>query len=195
MSPSRPWLSAPVVEGRSVRLRPLLDGDVVRIVEACGDPSTRAWLGNLPDPYGEADARAFLEDTRERAASGSAVTWAIADPVDDRLVGVINIFDIRPIGAGEIGYWVHPDARGRGVATQASRLALRHGFVEVEDGGLGLHTIRAYAATGNEASARVLRAAGLRESGTARGNTVLAGGVVGDTIAFDIVAEELAAGS
>lgn len=190
LTPARPWLTAPRIVGRNLVLRPLQEDDAPRIVEACTDPVTRAWLGRMPDPYDETTALAFVEETRARAADGAAVTWAIADPDDDRLLGVVNVFDLKEV-SGEVGYWVHPDARGRGVATEATRLALRHGFIEADDGGLGLTTIRAFAAPGNEASNAVLRNAGMRTAGTARNNTTLGDGSRGDTIAYDMVAGEL----
>ena len=127
LTPATPWLETPRIAGRSVALRPLRDEDAPRIIEACTDPVTRAWLGRMPDPYGDVEALEFIETTKENAAAGRTVTWAMADPADDRLLGVINVFDIDDV-SGEVGYWVHPGERGRGVATEATWLALRHGF-------------------------------------------------------------------
>ena len=42
--------------------------DVPRIVEACSDPVTQAWLGGLPAPYVEADARVVARSSVESAA-------------------------------------------------------------------------------------------------------------------------------
>ena len=46
------------------------------------------------------------------------VTWAIADPDDDRILGTVLWFNWTPEVECEVGYWTHPDARGRGLATQ-----------------------------------------------------------------------------
>jgi RimJ/RimL family protein N-acetyltransferase len=68
----------------------------------------------------------------------------------------------------EVGYWAHPDARGRGVMTEAVRLAVRHAFIAEADGGLGLHRLTGFAAVDNTASRRVLEAAGFVQFGTER---------------------------
>ncbi len=193
MSPATTWLETPVVLGEKVTLRPLTDSDVPRVVEACNDEKTRHWLAAMPSPYQEADARTWIEECREGAAVGNKVTWAIADRDSGRLIGAINLFDVQVERVGEVGYWVHPDARGRGVATEATRLALRHGFIPVEDGGLGLSVIRAHAALENLASQRVLTAAGMTHGGTKRRATVLHGGIRVDAALFDCIPEEFSA--
>ena len=162
-----------------------------RIVEGCTDPETVRWLGQLPQPYTAKDAVEFIETVTERHAAGTAVIWAVADPVTDDLVGTANLFDIRRGRDAETGYWVHPAARGRGVATEATRLMLRHAFVPVEDGGLGLQRVRAIAAEGNAASRRVLERAGLTLQGRERGIVLVQGGTPADAAIYDVVAGEL----
>ncbi len=181
--PSTTWLEAVPLEGDGVRLRPLHEDDVPRIVEACSDERTQHWLGQLPAPYTEADARAWLELNVEGQATGKKVTWAIADPVTDLLLGVINIFDISPIDA-EIGYWAHPDARGRGMMRAALRRATDHAF-----GDLGLGRVRAFAALENTASRHVIESCGYTQSGVERLGTTLRTGPA-DMALYDVLREE-----
>ena len=113
LEPSTVWLEAPVLVDRRVRLRPYRFGDVPRIVEACNDPVTRHWLARLPFPYTDDDARAHLEHLSEEAAAGRTLTWAVADPRDDRLLGEVALFGLVDLGRScEIGYWTHPAERG-----------------------------------------------------------------------------------
>ena len=58
---------------------------------------------------------------------------------------------------GEIGWSLHPDAQGRGFATEAAREMLRIGFDE-----LGLHRIVAGCDSRNTASLRVMERLGMR---------------------------------
>ena len=170
--PATPWLEAPRIASPRLplRLRELRESDVPRIVEACQDPETVRWLGRLPAPYGPAQALGSLGRRREEAAAGRGLALAGVD-ADDLLLGTVEINDIdlsHP--SGTVGYWVHPDARGRGVATEMARLALRHALLPAPDGGLGLARVLADAAVANTASRRVLEKAGMREVGTmARG--------------------------
>jgi RimJ/RimL family protein N-acetyltransferase len=183
-SPRTVWLETPLLTDSVVRLRPLRVGDSVRVVEAAADERTQRWLGRMPSPYTSTDAAAWLEATTEGAASGTSVTWAVTGD-DDVLLGVVNLFDIEPGTSAEIGFWAHPEARGRGVITRASALALRHGFET-----LGLVLIQGHAALGNTASRHALEAIGLREAGVVRlGTFVRPEGRV-DAMRYDVLVEE-----
>ncbi len=183
--PRHRWLEAVPLEADGLRLRPLREDDVPRIVEACSDERTQHWLGQMPSPYSESDAREWLEDNVEGQATGKKVTWAIADPRSDLLLGVINIFDISKID-GEIGYWAHPDARGRGVMRAAMRLTTQYAFTE-----LGLGRVRAFAALDNTASRHVIASTGYTQSGIERLGTTLRTGPA-DMALYDVLAEEWA---
>jgi RimJ/RimL family protein N-acetyltransferase len=168
---------------------------VPRIVEACSDETTAHWLTQMPAPYTPAHARDWLEEVREAIATGTGVTWAVAEPARDALLGVVTVFDIDPQGSAEVGYWTHPQARGRGVTTRACSLAVRHAFVPVDDGGLGLRRLRGLAADGNSASVRVLEANGFKETGRARRVKRMRDGTYVDLVHHDLLASEYLPGS
>lgn len=151
-----------------VGLRPARADDDPRIVEACRDPETATWLGHLPQPYREADAREWRDHVLADAASGNRVPWVVADPGTDELLGAMDLFSIRDQWDAELGYWTHPAARGRGLTTAAARLVLAHAFRPVERGGLGLVRLQAVVAVGNTASTRVLEKLGMQRAGTFR---------------------------
>lgn len=182
--PSTPWLDAPVLEGDGVRLRPWRASDADRIVEACSDERTAYWLGKLPQPYTLADAEAYLQDRVEVLATGRAVGWAVADPATDALLGSLALFDLTPQVSAEIGYWTHPDARGRGVMTAAVALAVRHGF-----DGLGLRRLSVFAATENVASRHVIEANGFRLVGIEHQSVAIRTGQA-DHAAYELLREE-----
>jgi RimJ/RimL family protein N-acetyltransferase len=95
--------------------------------------------------------------------------------------------------SGEIGYWMHPDARGRGVMTEAVRLVVRHAFTPSHAGGLGLRRLSLYAAAGNTASRHVATEAGFTFVGTLRGAEPIGDASYDDLLAYDLLAEEAAA--
>ncbi|MBO0847551.1 MAG: GNAT family N-acetyltransferase [Nocardioides sp.] len=179
------WLDVPVLEADRLRLRPWRESDVPRIVEACRDPRTQAWLGKMPDPYEESDAREWLEHQAENRATGRGVQWAVVDPDhEDRALAAIGYFDLVSEVELEIGYWAHPDARGRGVVTRAMSEVVRYAF---ED--LGVRRVMAGAAVDNAASRRVIEANGLTEWGTERLGTVVRSGRA-DIVWYDVLVEE-----
>jgi RimJ/RimL family protein N-acetyltransferase len=190
-SPRNPWLVAPRIAGEGVVLRPFRDADdVSRIVEACRDERTAYWLGQMPSPYTRADAEAYLAGRLEQLATGSGVPWAVAEPGTDVLVGSLTLFDLKPGREAEIGYWTHPDARGRGVMTEACRLAVRHAFTPEVAGGLGLRRLIVFAAEGNSASRRVIEANGFVQVGRERRGTRLRDGSLVDTACYDLLLED-----
>jgi RimJ/RimL family protein N-acetyltransferase len=156
--PRQPWLEPVVLEGEGLRLRRFAPVDVPRIVEACADPITQR-----SSPYTERDALAYLEAVEERHARNAGITWAVVDPTDDRVLASMGFFEYTPGVEAEIGYWTHPEARGRGVASRAMSVATAWMFGE-----LGLSRIRAFAAVDNAASRRVIERNGYRQTGIER---------------------------
>jgi len=190
--PTSRWLTTPVLETERLRLRPWQEGDVDRIVEACSDPVVRHWQPNLPAPYTESSAQAFMLRTAEQAAAGSGIGCCIADTETDRVLGSASVFDIgrRDPSCAEIGYWSHPDARGAGVVTAAVGRLAEHCFGDPAAGGLGLRRLFLTTAAGNAASCRVAERVGFSRVGTERRAYRLADGH-DDTAVYDLLGTDL----
>jgi ribosomal-protein-alanine N-acetyltransferase len=180
------WAESTVLESDRLRLRPFTEADVPRVVEACSDPLTRHFLAALPHPYTAATARAYLADCVWQAATGAKATWAIADRATDELIGNISVMDMLGVNAehGEIGYWLHPDARGRGLMTEATGMVVRHAF---SPAGLDRRRLVLYAAVDNPASNAVAAAAGFRLYGTQRVAERLGDGSYDDLNGYELV--------
>jgi RimJ/RimL family protein N-acetyltransferase len=189
-APRTPWFEVPRITGRGVLLRDYLDADVPRIVEACSDERTTYWLARMPSPYTATHAHAYLENRREQRATAAGISWVVAAPEGGELLGNISLFDLEPEKGAEIGYWAHPAARGRGVMTEALGLVVRHAFVPVEDGGLGLRRLYVRAGEANTASRRVLEANGFVETGRLRQENPMRDGTWSDTVTYDLLATE-----
>jgi len=74
--------------------------------------------------------------------------------------------------------------------TEACGLVVRHAFVPVEDGGLGLERVAVRASEGNSASRRVVEANGFVEVGRDRRGTRLRDDRLVDSITYDLLREE-----
>ena len=184
--PRTPWAESTVLESDRLRLRPFTDADIPRLVEACSDPLSRHFLSGLPRPYTPATARAYLDDCTWQAATGAKATWAVADRETDLLLANIAVMDMLGVSAdhGEIGYWAHPDARGRGVMTEATRLVVQHAL---DPEGLDRRRLALYAAVDNTASNAVAVAAGFTRYGTQRVAERLGDGSYDDLHGYEIV--------
>ena len=174
-----PWLEIPRLTNSRLRLRPFTGADAPRIAEAGADPRTQQWLVSLPRTYGQAEALAYVEATREAAARGAALTWCVADG-DDRCVGSVSLDGFGGYSRrAEIGYWSHPDARGRGLTTDAVRLVTSW----AEESAL-VDSLLIRAATTNAASCRVAEAAGYREVGVLPRSEPLGDGTLADLVLY-----------
>jgi RimJ/RimL family protein N-acetyltransferase len=177
---AQPWLDPVELAGNGVRLRAFRLWDVDRIVEACSDPETAYWLVSMPEPYERGSALAYLDGIAELAARGVGLAWCVADPQDDRCLGSISLDGLGGYAKrGEIGYWAHPDARGRGIMSEAVRLVTRHARAS------GLATsLLIRCATSNVASRRVAERAGYRRVGIQPASEPLRDGQVADLVLY-----------
>ena len=158
---------SPPLRAEGVLLRALRGADVPAITEACQDPDIQRWT-RVPTPYRESDARGWIAGMRTREKSGEAVELGIAGADSGLLIGAIGVLrmDWRN-RSGEIGYWITPAYRGRGIATVALRMLSRWAL-----GPLGLERVELRIWEGNTPSRVVAERAGFVHEGTLRGNVI-----------------------
>lgn len=155
-----------------VLLAPPTEADVDAITRACQDREIAQWVP-VPQPYGEQDARSFLANVADRGwESGAELTWGVREP-DGTLLGMVGLHRIE-LRTAEIGFWLAPWARHRGVMTRAVALVLD---TALDPGGLDLLRVTWRAFVGNWPSRRVAWRAGFRVEGTLRAELVHRDGV------------------
>ncbi|GAA5095359.1 GNAT family N-acetyltransferase [Microbacterium yannicii] len=151
-----------ILRTRRLELSLPVEADVDAIYEACQDAETQRYT-TVPSPYERTHAEEFVPRTDADWESGAHVTWAMREgPV---LAGMIGLYRLDGRGAGELGYWVSPWSRRRGLLTEAARAVLDWGFAA---DGPGLQRIEWRAVVGNVGSARAARTLGFRYEGTLR---------------------------
>lgn len=195
-TPRYPWLDPPTIALGPRVLRAAGDADLDRIAQACADPETHRRLPLLPAPYCRADAEAYLAAVQEEQALGHSLVWAVADAdAPGHLLGMVALSGMKPGRSPqcEVGYWVHPDARRRGVATAGCRGATRHALLPADEGGLGLHAVLLRAAVDNPGSQAVAAAAGFTRTGMDPLSERRRDGGVGDFVRYHFTVEQLEA--
>jgi RimJ/RimL family protein N-acetyltransferase len=145
----------------TVTLRLWRRADVAAIVAALDDPEIATFLDHVPQPYGDADAHAWLDSVELGWADGSFAGFAIE--VDARAVGSITLSFKPDRSVGEVGYWTAAEARGRGVTTRAVRLLAGWAI-----GDCGVERLELRADVDNVASQRVAEKAGFTREGVLR---------------------------
>ncbi|MFI9244973.1 GNAT family N-acetyltransferase [Streptomyces sp. NPDC053086] len=156
------------IAGRGLRLRrwdATDEADVETFLRGCSDPEFRRWntpLRPITDPTA---ARATLHSKAEATRAGTGVAFCVEDADSGAPLGHVGVSRIdRVMRSACVGYWVLPEARGRGAATRALTLTADWVFTD-----LRLHRLELDHAVGHEASCRVAERCGFRFEGTLRG--------------------------
>jgi RimJ/RimL family protein N-acetyltransferase len=148
------------LESEAVVLRDLRDGDAEALGPVCGEWDVCAFT-SVPWDWSEAEALAWIERQRRKRAAGAVLALAIQAPDDDRALGNVNLSRLDEGGReAEIGYWLVPAARGRGLASAAVSLLVDWGLHE-----LGLDGVEFAILPENLASQRVAERVGARPEG------------------------------
>ena len=116
-----------------VRLRPLQERDVAAYAAAYRqDPDLGRLQGHESDPD-EEWARENIARSLEAAKSGEWAELAVCDPATDEFIGSLMLLRVdQERGRCELGYWLIPQARGKGLMDAALTLALDWVFGELE---------------------------------------------------------------
>jgi RimJ/RimL family protein N-acetyltransferase len=179
---SFPW---PPLADDVVVLRPWRESDVPAQLDAFGDPLFRRFSDWAPQA--EVDARRRLGEQEAARQRGVQVQLAMVEPHDhDVMLGGASLNDVdQEQRRASVGYWLAPEARGRGVATHAVRLIARWAF---ED--LRLQRLELTCGPDNQASQRVAQRCGFVREGVLRSHMRFKGGRR-DTVVFGLLPGEL----
>ncbi|MFF3059400.1 GNAT family N-acetyltransferase [Streptomyces sp. NPDC057909] len=136
----------------------MLDG----LIAAAADPLIALW--NPLATADRGDALAWLEARDGAWDRGGSASFAALTAAGGALLGSVTLRWVdRADGLAMIGYWTLPAARGRGVATRATRAVTSWAFRTTD-----ARRIEIAHAVGNEASCQVAHRCGYLPEGTLR---------------------------
>ena len=102
------------------------------------------------------------------------------------VLGGVSLHEVRPgQGCAAVGYWLVPEARGRGAATQAVRLLARWAFAE-----LGIARLELTCGPDNVASQHVAERCGFVREGLLRSHVPFKG-ARRDSVIYSLLPGEL----
>jgi RimJ/RimL family protein N-acetyltransferase len=155
----------PLPADEIVLLRPWREVDIPVVLASMNDPLLREFTSPSENPDPEAETRGFFVAQEQYRQRGEALNFAFADPADDTVVlGGGSVYDVDTgLAKAAVGYWVAPQARGRGVATHAVRLMAGWAFSE-----LGTARLELTCSPDNIASQRVAERSGFVREGVLR---------------------------
>ncbi|MEV7866818.1 GNAT family N-acetyltransferase [Streptomyces sp. NPDC088124] len=171
------------LRGHGLRLRAWRTGDEATLVRGLTDPEFLRWNSPLVHVTTEAEASRLIQRREDGWARGTMANFCVtedagedADGRDGVILGHVGlgVLDLR-LRVGRVGYWVLPEARGRGVAGRALDLCGRWAFEQA-----GVHRIELGHAVGHAASCRIAERGGYRGEGILRDATLQPGGTFRD---------------
>ena len=160
---TRIFRDPPVLDTARLTLRKLLRQDSRDMYDYASRPEVSEYL--LWQPHeSEAYTRRYLNYLQSRYRAGDFYDWAVVLRDSGRMIGTCGFTRFNyEANSAEIGYVLHPDVWGKGIAPEASRAVMRFGFYE-----LRLHRIEARYILGNDRSRRVMDKLGMQFEGIAR---------------------------
>ncbi len=178
LTPTPPAL--PIRTERLV-LRPATETDLDEVLAYYGNPDV-AWL-LLHPPF----TRGELEDRLRRPATPEVLGLVIE--LDGVVVGdVVLMLEGPSYDTGELGWVIHPDQAGRGIATEAAQA-----LVDVAFEHYGLHRVRAELDARNDRSAALAERLGMTREAHLR-QDYWSKGEWTDTPHYSVLVEEWRAG-
>jgi len=163
-----PRIDCPVLVTERLVLRPPHEDDIPELAELADDRRIAEMLGRMPHPYGEREARAFVEGTRQNVAAGC--TYAVTLAESGAFIGCAGLHG-RPQGL-ELGYWIGRPYWGRGYATEAA-----HALVDLAFRASAIERLHVSCRVINSASRRVIHKCGFQYAGQGMLESLAAGRV------------------
>jgi RimJ/RimL family protein N-acetyltransferase len=174
------------IDGDGWYLRPEDSADAPEMARAFAEDPHLAVDWGIEELPNEAIARNWLTEHAELWQQGEGRHLAVADADTDALLGGVNFHNIRPDhNRAEIGFWLAPWARGRGIGSAAVSAACRWAFEN-----WSLVRIEMTTLPDNEAAQAMARKVGFAYEGLLRSRNFERGKQV-DIVMLAVLAGEL----
>ncbi len=179
--------SAPVLEGRIVRLVPLSHEHEEGLWEASRDAETWRWL-SVRQPGTDAEWRSWMEQALTAAEKGTELP--LVTLCHGEIVGSTRFLALRPEHRSiEIGWtWLNPSVWGTGANVEAKLLQLEHAFDE-----WGCRRVELKTDALNDRSRRALEALGATFEGIHRKHMLVRGGENRDSAWYSVTDDDWSA--
>jgi ribosomal-protein-alanine N-acetyltransferase len=160
--PSSHTAALPTLTTERLTLREIADGDAPDLLIFRGDPEVQRY--NTKPMTDLAEARSLIRTMQYWLARRQALQWGITLTGERRVLGICGLHDwSHHDRSAFLGYDLTREHWGRGIATEAVRAVLVHGFEQME-----LHRVEAVTIVDNVRSIRLLERVGFRLEGVRR---------------------------
>ncbi len=161
-------INCPVLVTQRLVMRQPHADDIEDLARLANNRRVADMLTRMPHPYGEAEARAFIEFASD-PERGETV-YAMTVVATGEFIGCAGL---RPVHGGyDLGYWIGQSHWGKGYATEAA-----HALVDLAFRASSADSLTATCRVTNTASQRVIHKCGFQYCGQGMLNSIAAGQV------------------
>jgi len=138
--------------------------DAPEVQRLAGERAIADTTANIPHPYEDGIAEAWIASHQDAFDRGTLVSLAIVDSLAGTLLGAVSLMNISAKhGRGELGYWIGTPYWNKGYCTEAAACIMDYGFNTLK-----LNRIHGCFMKRNPGSRRVMEKLGMREEGCLR---------------------------
>lgn len=177
-------MTQPELATTRLLLRPFVLADGPTVQRLAGAYEVANTTLNIPHPYPDDAAAAWIATHPAHFAEMASVTYAITLAGSGELLGAISLVLNRQHQHAEMGYWLGLPYWNNGYTSEAAAALVGYGFTALD-----LHRIFARHYTRNPASGRVMQKIGMRFEGVLREHTFTRGQFE-DTAYYGILRQE-----
>ncbi len=152
-----------ILETERLILRPLELSDAPTMRQLADHLEVAATNLNMPHPYPEGAAEAFIQASLNTFDESTDITLALVRKTDMQWMGVIHLDISDRHQHAEFGYWIGVPYWNHGYTTEAARRLVDYCFAD-----LNLRRVAASYFTHNPGSRRVMEKIGMTYEGTLR---------------------------
>lgn len=151
----------PLLETERLILRNFTKDDAHDILEFRGNPVTMQYI---PRPVANSleDVYPVIDMLTSFNANNEKLNWAVVDKETNKVIGIFGYVRFNQESyRAEVGYTLHEDYHGTGIASEALKVVLEYGLKH-----MGVHAIEAVIRTENIASMKLVEKANFTKNGT-----------------------------
>jgi RimJ/RimL family protein N-acetyltransferase len=156
-------MTPPLLLTPRLLIRSFLQTDARRVQLLAGDAAIADTTLNIPHPYEDGMAEAWIAGHAEQFKRGEQAHFAVVLRAADELVGAVGLTFVSTHARAELGYWIGRPYWSQGYCTEAARALLGYAFMA-----RGVNRVQATHLSRNPASGRVMQKLGMQHEGTAR---------------------------
>jgi RimJ/RimL family protein N-acetyltransferase len=153
----------PTLYTRRMILRGFTLEDAPVVQKLAGDINVAKTTSNIPHPYEDGMAEAWIRTHLKEYMQGMGVNFAIEKQKERELIGAVGLHIQADHDTAMLGYWIGTDYWGNGYCTEAAREVVRYGFTTLK-----LNRIHSNHFGSNPASGRVMKKCGMTKEGVLR---------------------------